>query len=251
MSEKFLIAIPTCHEYSGNPATANRNEEARRQACRDTWLKNCPADYRFFFGSGTRGTAPDEVILPCGDDYNSLSHKMRAICKWAIAQGYTRILRVDTDAYVYVDRFLKANIEHDYAGYTIDYPKHLEHARYASGAGFVLSRKAMDIVAANTPDDPADDLWTGRVLFQNGVKCSRETRFLCGQQPHYVDLKSLGKFHPYVVLHALSPDGLHELHSRGDAGYHFDPPAKPLNEPDFDFSYGRTHPECDCKHCKR
>lgn len=159
---------------------------------------------------------------------------MVRMARWALDHGFTHLFRVDTDAYVYVDRLLRSGFEaHDYTGYCIDYPKWNEPKRYACGAGFTLSERAMRVVANNVPDHPADDLWVGRILYQNGIKCFRDTRYLTGFDGHYVDLAALPQHHPYIVLHALAPAGIRELHARGDAGEDLTPPIKPLNEPDY------------------
>lgn len=172
----------------------------------------------------------------CDDaGYDGLSSKMVRMTKWALNHGYTHIFRVDTDAYVYVHRLFKSGFEkHDYTGYCIDYPKWNEQHRYACGAGFCLSERAMTIVVNNVPDHTADDLWVGRILYRHGIKCVRDTRYLTGFDGHYVDLQALPKQHPYIVLHALTPDGIRELHARGNAGADITPPLKPLNEPDYE-----------------
>lgn len=163
---------------------------------------------------------------------------MVRMARWAIAHGYTHLFRVDTDAYVYVNRLLASGYEaHEYTGYCIPYPIKREQHRYACGAGFVLGPRALEIVANSTPDHPADDLWVGKVLYKHGIKCHRDTRYLTGFDNHFVDLSKLGKFHPYIVVHALTPDNIRELHHRGDPGFHFDAPVKPLGEPQWDFSY--------------
>lgn len=254
---KLLIAIPTCVSYEGNPATTNRNQAERRQACRETWLKGLPSgvEYRFFYGRGNSSLADDEVRLnDCGDSYADLSTKFRSICQWALRAGFDWVLRIDDDAYCYVDRLMSdlSWMKHDYSGYTIDYPKHLEWARYCSGAGFTLSRRAMQIVSDALVDHPADDLWTGRVLYNAGILCHRDTRYLCGFEPHYIPLERLPKFHPYTVLHALTPEMIREVHSRGCPGLGpQEPPKKPIFEPDFDFSYGIKSPDCSCSYCKQ
>lgn len=248
---KLLICIPTCERYEGNETSPNRNEAERRAACRETWLKDCPVDYKFFYGAGHVPTADDEVTLDVADGYDNLSNKFRAICKWALDNSYDFLFRVDTDAYVYADRLLKSGFEkHDYSGFTLDYPGHLAHARYASGAGWTLSRKAMQVVADNEPDNQADDLWTGRILFRNGIRCHRDTRYVCGFQPHFVPLAFLPPTHPAIVLHALTPDNIRKVHSLPYPGDDITPQPKSLFEPEFLFDYGRKSKDCNCKHCR-
>lgn len=176
---------------------------------------------------------------------------MVRMARWALDHNYTHLFRVDTDAYVYVERLLKSGFEkHDYTGYCIDYPKHIDWARYASGAGFVLSQRALEIVANNEPDHTADDLWTGKILFSKGIRCHRETRYLCGFEPHFIPLWRLPEKHPYIVLHALRPEEIREVHARPHPGEDITPPSRPMFEPDFDFHYGARSKACDCSYCR-
>lgn len=261
MTNRLLIAIPTAITYSGNDTSPNRDEAARRQACRDTWLSPShvwcsdpltDVQSRFFYGRpGPAVPEWDEVILDVPEGYSHLSTKFRAICKWALSQGYDYLLRVDTDAYVYVDRVLRSGFEQwDYAGYTIDYPKHLEHARYASGAGWTLSRKAMEILAGSQVTNEADDFWTGKTLYANGIKCHRDTRFCVGFEPHFIPLAFLPPTHSAIILHALTPEGIRDVHARPHPGDDLTPPLRGLFEPSFNFSYGRKDRACDCPHCR-
>lgn len=249
---KLLIAIPSCNTYLGNETSANRNEPERRAACRETWLKDCSVDYKFFFGAGYTPVSDDEVVLDVPEGYVGLSLKFRSICQWALDHGYDYLFRVDTDAYVWVDRLLQSGFEaHNYSGYTIPYPEHIAWARYASGAGWTLSRKAMAIVAASNPDHPADDLWVGRVLFEHGIQCYRDTRYVVGHDSHFVSLEHLPSLHPFIVLHALRPDNIRQVHALPYPGDDLTPPTKSFLEPDFQFNYGRKTVDCSCSHCKQ
>lgn len=165
---------------------------------------------------------------------------MILMAQYAQREGYTHLCRVDTDAYVYVDRLLKSGFDkHKYTGYCIDYPLWNDAKRYACGAGFILDERAITVVANNpTPDTQADDMWVGRILYRNGIRCHRDTRYLTGGVNHFVDLQVLPQVHPYIILHAVSPEGMRELHRRGDPGAEFDAPLVPLNEPDYKAQWG-------------
>lgn len=248
---KLLIAIPTADSYVGNESSPNRDEAARRLACQETWLKDCQVDYRFFYGAGHKPVGDNEVTLPVAEGYKGLSNKFRAMCQWALAQGYDFLFRVDTDAYVWVDRLLRSGFEkHDYSGYTIDYPEHLAHARYASGAGWTLSRKAMEIVASVIPEHPADDLWVGRILYRHGIRCYRDTRYVCGFEPHFVSIQFLPPKHPNIVLHALRPEDIRRVHRFPYPGQDITPNDRAFLEPEFNFNYGKPSKDCSCPHCK-
>lgn len=251
LQTKLLIVIPTASQYEGNESSLNRDEAERRQACRETWLKDCPVDYKFFFGAGYVPAADDEMTLPVAEGYAGLSMKFRCMCQWALDHGYDWLFRVDDDAYVWVERLLQSGYEaHNYSGYTVPYPQHLEHAKYASGAGWTLSRRAMEIVAGNMPSHPADDLWVGKLLYQHGIKVHRDTRYVVGHDNHFIPLESLPVEHSAIVLHALRPDDIRLVHSLPYPGDDITPKAKALFEPEYEFNYGRKSPNCNCKYCK-
>jgi len=250
MGSRLLIAIPTAEHYRGNDTSPNRDERARRAACRETWLQGV-SDYKFFYGSGKHDPAPDEVVLDVPEGYGHLSSKFVRICQWALEHDYDFLFRVDTDAYVYVDRLLRSGFEaHDYSGYTIDYPRHLAHARYASGAGWALSRRGMEVVVNSVVTNEADDYWTGKVLYAAGIPCHRDTRFVCGFEPHFIPLRFLPEKHPAIVLHALTPEGIRDVHARPYPGDDITAPERSLFEPTFDFHYGGRKRDCDCGYCR-
>lgn len=252
MANRLLIAIPTAATYSGNVASPNRDEAARRTACRETWLADCHIDYRFFYGyPGPVILQSDEVELAVPEGYARLSTKFQSICKWALAHDYDFLLRIDTDAYLYPDRLLRSGYEQwDYAGYTIDYPLHLEHARYASGAGWTLSRRSMTILANEIVTNEADDFWTGKTLYAHGIKCHRDTRFCVGFEPHFIPLSFLPPTHPAIILHALRPEGIRDVHNRPYPGDDITPTERGLFEPTFNFAYGPKKRDCGCPHCQ-
>jgi hypothetical protein len=253
---KLLIAIPACHShnYEGlESAQRIVNNEAERQlSLRETWLKDIQVDYKFFYGRGSTPLKSDEIKIDIRDDYSSLPLKIQAACKYALENDYTHMFRTDNDSYVYVNRLLASGFEdHDYTGYCLDYPFHLDRFRYATGgAGFILSRKAMEIVAKNSPFHPAEDLWIGALLHQHGIRCHRDTRYLPAHDLHFIDLKQLPQEHPYMALHALTPETMRQLHARGPLPTETVMPVKPLFEPEFNFSYGTPDRNCPCPHCK-
>src|SRR5271166_3017938 len=92
-----LIALITCKKYA-----------ARLAAQQQTWIPRAIAagwDLQIFDGDR----------LGVGDGYGDLPAKTKALCIWALMQGYTNVLKIDDDAYMWVNRF-KA-LDHDYAGH--------------------------------------------------------------------------------------------------------------------------------------
>ena len=114
----MLVAIKSCEAHWD-----------RCSAIRDTWAKDSEI-VRAFTG----------WQLDVSDSYEALPQKTRAICKWALKRGHLNVFFCDTDTYVCLPRLKPP--EHDYVGYK------LPDKGYASGgAGYWLSRKAMEYVA--------------------------------------------------------------------------------------------------------
>lgn len=124
----------------------------------------------------------DGERLKVADDYVHLPSKTKALCKWALDHGYTNMLKVDDDAYIWVDLF--KDVLFDYAGIKVppndgghshygipDYPKgHFPYA-YASGGSYWLSAKSMRIIAdAPLTDDWAEDRWVGNTLAGHSIQ---------------------------------------------------------------------------------
>ena len=74
---------------------------------RNTWLKNCPCDYKIFSG---KSQWADEIGLPGVDDGpNGLTDKVRAAIHIAYAEEYDFLFRADNDTYVNVPRLLASD----------------------------------------------------------------------------------------------------------------------------------------------
>lgn len=219
---KVLVAIPACHRYEyGQLAHGiQRQTEDRLAAQRATWLQGAPAfssyvDCKFFFGRGaTRMPEPDEVFLDCPDDYLNLPHKMQAIYRWALAHGFAFVYKCDDDTFVYLDRLLASGFEHyDYTGYIVEPDEVRAPRSYISGgAGYWLSRRALEHLAQEEIDHWAEDLWTGRVMAKHGIRPHRDPRYLPGFEKHYVDLDALPENHAYISFHACTPEMMKRLH---------------------------------------
>ena len=165
---RLLIAIPTksTDEYL-----------TREQHCRATWLRDCPCDFKFFRDS-------DLGIDPSSEQCRQL--RTQRMVQHALKHGYDFIFRVDSDAYVWVDRLLTSGFEqYDYVGYCLDYPPSKAYRRTAhGGSGFILSRRAMQIIANANPCKTQQgnswygDIWAGEQLYAHSIRCHRDTRFM-------------------------------------------------------------------------
>lgn len=183
---KTLIAIVTCH--------APRYVD-RANAQRETWAPGDGENYdvRFFLGrlpfsdhslckSWNEHTKnrPGEVWLDVDDSYAGLPAKVRAVCAWALANGYEALFKTDDDTYIIPELLLKACEvpRFDYVGNvrcaTGGYP-----APYASGFSYWLSTRAMQVIStAELTADASEDRWVGNVLAKHEI-------FPANDQYHY------------------------------------------------------------------
>lgn len=227
---KLLVAILTCHkaDYFIDDLTkdwlaAKRclDIELRRRTQRRTWIPRLPkeVDYRFFFGTRLRPALDtrrdtiqptvdreplsDEIFLTCGDNYTSNPEKMKAICRYALANGYDFLLRVDDDTFIYPDRLLREDWQHDYAG--------ANKGSFHPGGCLFLSRRAMELIVASRPTSYADDLWIGQVMAENRIPmhgiASIHNEFGTG---YNVIPESL-PIHRLASLHSCQPDAMKYL----------------------------------------
>jgi hypothetical protein len=164
-SLKILIAVKTCNAHADK---ANLQRKLWAQCVKD-------ADVKFFLGRGaTRDQLSDEVFLNCGDGYDDLTDKARAVFYWACERGYDYIFYVDDDVYVRVERLLAS----DFADY--DYVGRLSTISgiYASGGpGIWLSRRALEILVREPVTDTVDDRWVGNTLAKNGIRLHHDVRY--------------------------------------------------------------------------
>jgi hypothetical protein len=214
---KVLIAIPACHSYRYGVHTAAFHSDSqpnRIDAQRSTWLKDVKAqshfmDYRFFYGSPSpQGFVPkpDEVLLDCGDTYEALPQKVRAIYKYALDHGYTHVYKADDDTYCRVDRLILSDFRlHDQCGFKYD-----GDSKYVTGgAGYTLNRRAMQAVVGETPNHWAEDLWVGSVMRSRGFDRFPDKRFVPGFDAHYIDIAKLPD--DFISCHACKPEQMEIL----------------------------------------
>jgi hypothetical protein len=171
---KILLAVLTCHHY-----------RERADSIRATWGANIQgADLRFFLGGGKAERA-DEIILEGIDDsYQGLPAKTRAMCKWALAQGYDFVYKSDDDSYAVPARLFDSGFEkHDYTG-RLRGPSGIFPAPYCSGFGYWLSRKAMQVIAnAELNGDTAEDRFVAHVLHEAGIHGVHDGRYVVISSP--------------------------------------------------------------------
>lgn len=138
------------------------------------------ADIKYFVGRG-EAQRDDEIILDCPDGYHYLSQKTQLIRRWALANGYSHLTKVDDDVYLRPERLY-------WDGYTsLDYVGRLRGCSggspspYCSGFTYGLSRNAMERLAPIdwlAHEDFSEDRWTGTKLMNLGISPHHESQFV-------------------------------------------------------------------------
>jgi len=217
---KILIAVISCHSYkyaAGDSVGHKTGKDlVRASASRETWYKNFhkyrdQLDLKFFYGWGAeRGPEPDEAFLECPDGYYDLPAKVKAMFAWALDAGYDYAVKLDDDVLFRPNNFLKFFQPVDYCGYELE----SNTDKWASGAAYVVSRRAMQFVV-DTPWNPtwnsAEDQATGRILRANGIALTHDHRYLCCHCD--TCLKKFG-LENLVTIHTRSPQQMYDLHAK-------------------------------------
>lgn len=243
---KILIAVKCCHI---------RQDFA--DASRQTWIKNLRGiDCKVFYGHGQHELKDDEVQVDAPDGYYDLATKMYEMICWAYKQGYDYVLQLDDDTYVRPSRLLQSDFfNNDFvAGVSVG----IEHNRLfqyvngqsASGPGYWLSRKSMEIISNSPrpghgwPDEP----WVGQVLERSGVKVCRTDSMGCyGNIPRGESFElSVGcrmpKEETVIAEWEYNPKEMLEVHRQWQTGTRFFPQGiAPSPDKKHDVIVGSCH----------
>ncbi|ODA28082.1 glycosyltransferase [Planctopirus hydrillae] len=197
------------------------NEQARyrdkREAIRQTWGKDLPEDVELVFlvGRPDLVALPDKrgdmLLLPCPDDYQHLTEKTIWFCRWLVAnRKFSRVLKCDDDTYVHVQRILgRDRMTADYVGTPT--PQRVAAGRpfetASGGAGYLLSPRAVSIVAASEPTKEwQEDVHVAQVLHAAGINLTKSRQFHAGKQT------IPGPDNQQVTAHYVTPERMREIY---------------------------------------
>ncbi len=161
----------------------------RRANCLDTWMQFARSPGRshlrgingvFLVGEPGRILAAREdriLYLPVPDDYPHLPMKTRAFCQWALTQpDWDYLFKCDDDTAIAITRLATYDTDgRDYIG--AEWQPGVDYG--SGGAGYLLSRRAAEIVAERmTLQMGNEDQEAGNVLRRAGIRLSIEPRFI-------------------------------------------------------------------------
>jgi len=182
--------------------------EARRDACRATWMKNVPAGVKVvFFGGNGAPAEPDLWLLDSDDGASTQSAKVQAFFIKALAgEQFDYLMKCDDDTYVVLERLpgLVATNAADFIG---DGTLAGDGRHAIGGAGYLISREALGfLAAAKIPKMRCEDAvfsWLAREL---GLRVGTDDRLRAGKNawPNVVN--------DLVTAHGFSPEEMRLMH---------------------------------------
>jgi SAM-dependent methyltransferase len=102
-------------------------------------------------------------------------------CRYALTlKDWAYLFKCDDDTYINIPRFKAFEPHGDYLGG--DRVERDGVVFAGGGAGYFLSRRAVQIIAELPPEETFEDEWVGRVLAAKGIACSFDHRFVHGDR---------------------------------------------------------------------
>lgn len=156
---------------------------ARREAIRNTWAKLSALPVRFIVGKPVPAAVPspserDVITVDAGDSYMSLPAKVHALMEGA--RAYDKILKVDDDVFVAADR-LTVPTENYLGMVTRNMTGSVRYCH--GGAGYWLSRKAMEAVWGADPSGLSEDSYVARACEWAGISPTHDNRYAVEMGP--------------------------------------------------------------------
>jgi hypothetical protein len=188
---------------------SGKNNEERRQAQKDTWLKG---DIPYYFILGGKGKFEGDILYANAEDDN-LPRKLLSAYQCVLDRHeFDYIFTCDDDTYVVIERLLACDFEeHKYMG-----TRWLDHAE--GGAGFFLSREAIERFVQVPLDHPVltgpSDVAIGNLAKMYTIHLHEDERFVQG----YSSKKRHGELpmpsNDKITSHYLEPDLMHKVHTQ-------------------------------------
>jgi hypothetical protein len=214
---KILVGITTARKfkYAAGDQAGHRDSPTnpRIHAVLGTWFPECTGkiDVRLFVGTGDQEVHfPNLVELDAPDGYYDLPAKVKAMFAWALDAGYDYAVKLDDDVLFRPNNFLKFFQPVDYCGYELE----SNTDKWASGAAYVVSRRAMQFVV-DTPWNPAwnsaEDQMVGRILRANGIPLVHDPRYLCCSCPECFRKYGLENL---ITIHTSKPEMMYDLRAK-------------------------------------
>jgi hypothetical protein len=170
---KILIAIMACWD----------NLE-RVNASRRTWIPQLNGThYKVFLGRSPHSAlqcaeADDEIFLDVDDSYTGVVEKLRAIYRWALAEGYDYVFSADDDTYIVPSR-LEVPVGWNYVGRQRGLDGQYADDYASGGAGVWLSRTSLEVLVNSGPSKTTfSDKWIGDTLRASGIICRLDRRYI-------------------------------------------------------------------------
>lgn len=181
---------------------------AKRQACRDTWLRRLPeeADYRFVVGRGVRPDAPDVVQVDAPDGYEELPAKVTAALRGVQLADYEWIAKCDDDSYLYFPRLLpELTAGREALGYVASWRR----GAYLYGGCYCLTRKAVQLLLRRKlPETGPEDAIITSSLGRAGVPITHLR--LMSMRRAWGEPKPSNSV---ITCHELDPAAMREVHA--------------------------------------
>lgn len=190
----------------------------RMQAVEQTWARwasQVAADVVFLLADPTI-TLPvrdgNRLWLPCPDDYESLPQRTRWFCLWTLANTQaTHLFKCDDDTYLHLPRLVEAAQSKRWnAVDCVARRNKIDRFCFHGGAGYLLTRRAMMVVAAHATDlVGAEDYCVGRALKASGLNVLNEGRLNFWRQHG-----SPSRNNNLISTHYVSPGAMRVIHGR-------------------------------------
>ena len=179
--KQIIIGVITCPRYA-----------YKVKGIQDTWLKSVPPNIRVVFVYGRPGQKAslegDRLFLDCPETYEGLPQKMHNFFQFCVRNfEFDYLLKIDDDSYVDIGKLLAFDLrDRDYIGLfrgmgdervtrtwhygkctdkSLEVPYEGKYiADWARGGGYILSRRAIEILALKTAESHKEHMFEDKMV---------------------------------------------------------------------------------------